>query len=227
MRTTQVPVFRAILFSLLAQAARKALVAAFGDHLRVPRPPITGSPLPIVANFGKSYTEFALAEFEALRSELLSLITESRTLELSALGAAGAIWTWLLTRPTSVAGDEFVLVAGIPFLLTVLAIVRAVAIYLKIRGIGVYQREVERKFYASVPHLGWERSLPRRKALIAISSAVFWVALLGSTIFAIGKAKDLAKTPQISSVVSERAGQEAVFVIEGGGFLPIDSATRC
>jgi len=145
----------------------------------------------IGAPLSASGTKLALAEFEALRSELLSLITESRTLELSALGAVGAIWTWLLTTTAPLSVDEFSLGAYIPLMLTLLAGLRSLAIYWRIKDIGAYLTKIEKQFYAT-SGWGWEQFRFRRRALIARTSIAFWILLLLSTVAAKWKAECLA-----------------------------------
>ena len=95
--------------------------------------------------------------------------------------SSAAILAWLATQgadldiPTVV----FLAPAGVTLLMAVLATVRLV----RTRAVRKYLLELE-SMLGRRPELGWEAKFSRQKAMLAVLSAMGWVALFGADVYA-------------------------------------------
>ena len=119
-------------------------------------------------------------EYQTLRKEVETAMSELNTLEISALGAVSAIFTWLVTREV---GGVVQLGWCIPFILVVLCVLRTWAIGKQLEWLSDYLTLYEKKFIR--PELiGWEHFLCQnvagkpRRGVRGLTTKIFWMALL-------------------------------------------------
>lgn len=128
-----------------------------------------------------------ISEYDFLRKEIATSIEETRRLELMALAATGAIWTWLLSNP-----PVLVWAWALPPVLIALAAFRAWAISNSFGLVAEYLREKEGSLFAnsddgvSKQCIGWETFRKPRSAGVKVSAYFFWgLLLIGSVAGAI------------------------------------------
>ncbi len=129
----------------------------------------------------ESSRTFLLQEFDALRDELMECVKESRSLERNALLASGAIWAWAIANKSQAVYQPLLLA---PPLIALLSALRAWSLWKHWKQIAEYIQAVEAAL--SVPNeLGWERRFAASNSWSkTVTAIVFWVLLVGATIFA-------------------------------------------
>src|SRR5688500_16731049 len=120
---------------------------------------------------------YNMAEFEALKSEIGSLVDQTTTNLTYAIAVSGGVLAWLLTH--SVPPKLFVVATGIPFVVAALFAAYTGACYLRIGVKADYLAEIEQML--SLPGLGWEGRFQKRHALIGAVNFAIWLVLLAAS----------------------------------------------
>ncbi|HVT56783.1 MAG TPA: hypothetical protein VHR45_00140 [Thermoanaerobaculia bacterium] len=116
--------------------------------------------------------QFLLEEFKALRKEIDDSVGETRLLERVALIATGAIWAWLAEKNRL----NYWLIWS-PLVIIVLSGLRSLAIFHRIKMLGLYLNSMEVKYLQ--PPYGWEHSkFHREHHLISMSAVIYWIILV-------------------------------------------------
>jgi hypothetical protein len=128
--------------------------------------------------------EFLMAEYQALRSEVILTLGDVRALErYIALGCA-AIWSWAATHPESPT-----ILLWVPVALTLLGALRAWTYSRDFHFTHVYIGRLEKTLVGETlpaketneaPN-GWENYDKEDHNYITISAVVFWVSLLAAS----------------------------------------------
>lgn len=114
--------------------------------------------------------EYAIEEYKALRIELMALTAESRQLEILALVAIGGLYSWFVTQSL-----VFGIVWFVPTLFPLLSGLRAYSLYQRLKDIGHYLYQNEKKWQC----LGWENYFSTQvKGRIANTAFIYWLTLL-------------------------------------------------
>jgi hypothetical protein len=120
--------------------------------------------------------DFYLKEYEALRSEIESMLSDSRSLERNVVFAVGATWAWLATHSVPKA------IWWMPVFLTVLGALRSLAL-LKTFGIfSDYIKKIESRFCVIESIKGWETFSHPRKHWIAKTGVALWAVMVITTV---------------------------------------------
>ena len=135
--------------------------------------------------------EFLMAEYQALRSEVLLTLAEVRALErYVALGCA-AIWSWAATHPESPR-----ILLWVPIALTLLGALRAwtysrdfhfTHVYIGRLEVALMGETLSANLANKAFPKGWEEYDKGRHYYITISAIVFWASLLLASIVGICK----------------------------------------
>jgi uncharacterized membrane protein len=133
--------------------------------------------------------EFLVAEYSALRAEVLATLSEVRALKrYIVLGCAG-IWSWAATHPESPRALLFV-----PVVLTLLGGLRAWTYSRDFHFAHVYIGRLEQTLLEDAPGetrrkdafpLGWEKYDKEGHNYVTVSAIIFWVALLLAAVVAV------------------------------------------
>ena len=125
------------------------------------------------------------SEYSAVRAEIATQLGQIHALELGAIGAVGAVWTWLFSHPSTPAEAWWVPVALV-FLgsLKVLLFYRSIDLagaFIKSReeAISIVAGQVRPKI---IGEACWESYRRSRSAGLVIGACFFWFLLLGATI---------------------------------------------
>jgi len=103
--------------------------------------------------------EYIAKEYESLRSEMDGLQKHLRTTENFGILISGAFWAWYFSQTGTDSLNP--LVKYIPVAVSLLLLIRWVAISQAIVAIGKYQRKIEQRL--ELPDdFGWEASLARK-----------------------------------------------------------------
>ena len=123
--------------------------------------------------------EFLLAEYPALREEILDALKDWRGTERYALAGAGAVWTWLGTHQVH-SGWAW----GIPLVFALCGYLRHKAILKHLDRLGEYIRDgIESRF----GEVGWEHYLKRPGvdwSIDAVSNSSVWIVLTAASLLA-------------------------------------------
>jgi hypothetical protein len=130
--------------------------------------------------------ELTLHEFDALRAEIMGYLTELRKLEVYAVVAMAAVYSFLISMERGEEDVSFhvpILAWGLPIVFPILTLLRALAFDSQIKMIAAYITQIEER-YGRVP-LGWESrdklKNKSREAVLARTNKAFWAFL---TVFA-------------------------------------------
>jgi hypothetical protein len=143
---------------------------------------------------------FYLAEYGALRSEIILSLTEVRALERYIAVACAAIWSWVATHPESPT-----ILLCLPIVLTLLGGLRASAYWKEFGNVHDYIKKIENLLgsrdcevtdESAVLPTGWEHCTKARQDLITASAVLFWIGLLlaGGLAFLLPTGKDVSKS---------------------------------
>lgn len=125
--------------------------------------------------------DFHLAEYTALRSEILDALKEVPANEKLALILSGALWGWLLSHVTESA--YFGVSIWIPAVITFLLALRAISLDRKFDTFHQYVQELEQEFAA--PGLGWEGFIGNEKrSWFFLSQRTYWISLMAGNLAA-------------------------------------------
>jgi hypothetical protein len=135
---------------------------------------------------GVNTNSWHLEQYKMLRTEIMSHVEETRKLEIYAIGAISAIYSWFITKPTLPTRAWL-----IALLIPLLGGLRSYTLYKRIGLLTEYLREIESCVFTGNNKLvGWEnyfqsKSLTSyKKQGISFSSIIFWLTLLAITIAA-------------------------------------------
>lgn len=137
--------------------------------------------------------EILLDHYRMLRTEIESLIGETRKMEVQVLGAIAVLYGWLATHPE--------ISHNVWYLATLLALfggVRSVGLFIRMGDISAYMRETEQHWSTYVMKYGWKgwethfggsnpwTLLPTKQNHFPLSlvTGAFWVLLTIGTLFA-------------------------------------------
>jgi hypothetical protein len=127
--------------------------------------------------------EFLLIEFEKLQDEIQDAVQEIWRLEWFVVIGITALLAWAFSSQEPRVHSYFF---AMPFLITLLASMRATVLWLHIKRLGSYLTRVEEVFGVH-PELGWELRLAMLQesklftvALISLTM-IFWVGTLSLT----------------------------------------------
>jgi hypothetical protein len=139
--------------------------------------------------------EVVLDQYRMLRAEVMSLIDETRKIEVYALGGIGAFYAWLVSSTTAKDG----LIWYLPTALAVFGGMRSLGLFVRLGDISRYMQDIEAK-WSSLGLLdnGWEtyfskdeRRWPKvpgfykaNKFPLSFVTTVFWGMLILGTLFA-------------------------------------------
>jgi sulfite exporter TauE/SafE len=117
---------------------------------------------------------FQLEEYKALRKEIELYIKEAHSQELYTVIAVGVVWGWLILNH-----QNHWLLWAIPLIITIVSVIRMIALYRHFKIMAGYIRKTEGAFGVS----GWEhRQRPPLKievANIVLGVGLFILAVLG------------------------------------------------
>jgi hypothetical protein len=134
-------------------------------------------------NMGYKTDEFLLAEYQALRDEIITLIKEMRLLARYSVIASGGLWAWLLTNGT--AKPYYHMLAYLPALITLVLSIYGPVTASQINMAGRYIARIEKLF--NLPEgMGWEtqRGIARKYRFTRFLEVLFWLTLLAANVFA-------------------------------------------
>jgi hypothetical protein len=132
--------------------------------------------------------EFHLREYDSLRQEIAGHIEHTRKLEIYAVGALAAFYSWFLAAPKRPA-----VILMIPIVLSVLAALRSYSTLSRIYEIAAYQQRIENAFALKRRGvMGWETyqfkpiaaSWTKIPSPLRSTAAIFWFVLIASSIAA-------------------------------------------
>lgn len=120
---------------------------------------------------------FHFEEYRTLRAETLQNIDETRKLEVYTMAGLAAVYSWMAAQPRI-----HPVLCFAPMVLPLLAGLRCLTLYLRIRVTADYIHRLEERFSETAGGVpGWEHFLRTRKNLILRHSIVFWIALLAAS----------------------------------------------
>jgi hypothetical protein len=119
--------------------------------------------------------QLALEEYKSLKSELQSAVEESFRLELYAIGALGAFYSWYFIQ------NRTPWIALIPAVFSFYGFLRSCLLLKRIKRITNYLKE---KFEDNI-RSGWETYFKGNEKSLAMTHHVkcFWYAVLSITVF--------------------------------------------
>ena len=121
-------------------------------------------------------------EWKALRSECKNHVDETRRIEKLTVGAAGAVYAWLITHTTEIASFGWY-VWIVPMLFSVLGALRSWALGKEIQITAEYLLLLENEFTDECKTgLGWEKFFAPRRGDLYSAVVVFWVVFISVTI---------------------------------------------
>lgn len=140
----------------------------------------------MIGNITETQKTFYLQEYKKLSDELAWMMNHANSLLQYVILASAAVLTWIFTQSIGVAENHFCykipknivdLVLWIPFSISLLAFLVAIASQYKANEIGKYLREIEKKFDVD----GWEKHLSNLCKWPTLVVFICWVALLVGT----------------------------------------------
>jgi hypothetical protein len=145
---------------------------------------------------------FRLKEFELLKGEIAAAMHDFATLQVSAVGAIGAAWAWLVSHP------EVPTVAWwIPVLFSVLGGLRSLALAESVGRQGSHiAMHIERAFLVD-PSTGYQLDRRKRSLSVWVAGGLFWLVLVTASLFAVGWRRSMEGVP-VGSSGSDSLGRE-------------------
>ena len=122
--------------------------------------------------------DISAEEWKELRAEVLGLVEETRKLEILAVGASGAVYTWLATH-VSPATNFGLLPWFIPVLFVLFGALRSWSLSKHIGVASDYLKALESELSQERSNvLGWELRFNKHRGITYWSAVIFWVTLL-------------------------------------------------
>jgi hypothetical protein len=127
--------------------------------------------------FAQHSHEFFLAEYDALRRELIAMISENRAVERNVVISVGVSWAWLFHERQNIPRLAWLL----PCLFAALGLVRALGYRRYFRDMFSYQCTVEDSFFVENGPIGWDNHHGMR-GWTRLSTGAFWGLLISVTV---------------------------------------------
>jgi hypothetical protein len=128
----------------------------------------------------RALTELDLRTHEWLKKEIESAVQETRALERYTLVGTAVVWAFLVKEAYPRAPDVF---WWIPFVLSILAGLRVLALYVGIAPRASYLKKIEEMGLHSGGPAGWERhwEAATSRGWDSWTAVLFWVLLILAT----------------------------------------------
>jgi len=133
------------------------------------------STLPLDAAVSDETKALIDTQYDALRQEITTQLTQIHGLELAALGAVGGIWTWLFAN-----AEVNRLAWFVPVVLVVLGAAKVSALFLSVRIVGRYIAAREASLFTQAGR--WETYRQRKSARLVVFGVIFWALLFVATL---------------------------------------------
>ncbi len=139
----------------------------------------------------EAYNELRLEQYKLLHQEVMSLVAETRKIEVLVIGGIGALYAWLAGQASYPSPVAYVGTA-----LAIFGSVRALGLFRRISEIAVYMRGIEASWptlFGNQDHTkGWETYLhrlqkdgkcfPLRWVALGVWAAVLFMSVVGPTL---------------------------------------------
>lgn len=159
--------------------------------------------------------EFHLEEFRQLKGEIVSILLRIDSLARYSIVVAAAVFAWLAVQGVGVGAQG----ASSPWCLKLPKELYAWALYIpaafalfsglaaavsisRVRQIGSYLLTLETAMGNRA--LGWERALKREWPIVTALGMLFWIAFVGSTVYAAYRAGQFIKEIPLTCSAEKR-----------------------
>lgn len=130
-------------------------------------------------------SQYLIAEYSALREEILDLCKQIPANEKWAIVVSGVFWAWFATNQQQM-NELGWLVIWIPLVLNIVLLLRAIALNSKFKIYNEYIKKVEHRFHLH-RELGWENHVEnvRWRLFDYYTWAIWMMLIVGNLLLAI------------------------------------------